>query len=73
MCVCCVPVCQTDDEVEARLAELGRLVPDMVNRMECTRADILLSMLQNTAGTVSAQGGICGGLSVRGTLKMMLG
>lgn len=43
----------TDDEVEARLAELGRLVPDMVNRMECTRADILLSMLQNTAGTVS--------------------
>ncbi len=35
------------DEVERRLEELGRLVPDMVNKLPRMRADILLQLVQD--------------------------
>jgi len=43
----------SDEEVDARLAELGTLVPDMVARMDRTRADILLAMVSDTSATMS--------------------
>jgi hypothetical protein len=43
------PLLQSVEQVEVKLQELATLLPDMVGKLGCTRADILIKLVRDTS------------------------